>query len=140
MFDIDPSSPSSSSDPPECLEDTGVVPTTTHLLVWAWKTLESTGSEIGNPFDTHRTISQLTLMIIFLAIDDPSTYSQAKDKLEWEKSMVVEYNSLMKNKTWTLVFFLLENLVRCKWIYKTKFTVEGHIERRKAWLATKLFS
>jgi hypothetical protein len=38
-----------------------------------------------------------------LATNDPSTYAQAKDKPKWEKEMTVEYDSLMKNKTWTLV-------------------------------------
>jgi hypothetical protein len=51
------------------------------------KTLESTGSEIGIPSDTHQTRSEFSLMTKFLATDDPSTYAQAKDKPEWEKSM-----------------------------------------------------
>ena len=38
-----------------------------------------------------------------LAINGPSTYSQAKDKPKWEKAMTVEFDSLMKNKTWTVV-------------------------------------
>jgi len=42
-----------------------------------------------------------------------------KDKLEWEQAMTVEYDSLLKNKTWSLVLLPLgKNLVRCKWIYK----------------------
>ena len=51
-----PISPSSSSDPLECLEYTSVFLTTTPLPVWAWKTLESVGSEISIPFDSHQTI------------------------------------------------------------------------------------
>ena len=50
-----------------------------------------------------------------LATYDPSTYSQAKDKLEWEKAMIVEYDSLIKNKTWDLVSLPHgNNLVGCK--------------------------
>jgi hypothetical protein len=49
--------------------------------------------------------------------------------------MVVEYDSLMKNNTWNLVPLPPgKNLVGCKWIYKTKFTAKGHIEKHKAWL------
>ena len=50
---LDPSSPSSSSDPSECFEYTNVVPTNTHLIVWTQKTLESTIIEIGIPSYSH---------------------------------------------------------------------------------------
>ena len=50
------SSPSSSSSsiPPECIEYPEVTVVSSNLPVWAWKTLESTGSDIGIPSDTHR--------------------------------------------------------------------------------------
>ena len=32
------------------------------------------------------------------------------------------------------------NLVGCKWIYKTKFTVDKHTEKHKSRLVAKLFS
>ena len=39
--------------------------------------------------------------------------------------MIVEYDSLMKNNAWTLVFIPLgNNLFGCKWVYKTKFTID----------------
>jgi hypothetical protein len=61
-----------------------------------------------------------------LVTDDPSTYVEAKGKPEWENAMVVEYDSLMKNNTWNLVPLPPgKNLVGCKWVYKTKFIVEG---------------
>jgi len=75
------------------------------------------------------------------SINVPSIDAQAKDKLEWEKSMTTEYDSLMKNKTWTLVLLPPgQNLVGCKWIYKTKFIAERQIEKHKAWLVAKDFS
>ena len=61
------------------------------------KTLESIGSKIAICSNTRQTRFEFALMTKVLAIDDPSTYSQAKDKPEWEKSMTVEYDSLMKN-------------------------------------------
>jgi len=76
-----------------------------------------------------------------LATNNPSTYAQTKEKPEWETAMIVDYDSLMKNKTWTLVPHPPgKNLVGCKWIYKTKFTTEGQIEKYKAWLVAKGFS
>jgi hypothetical protein len=99
--DLDHVSPTSSSDPPEFPEDTRVVPTTTPpLLVWAQKTLESAGSEIGIPSNTRRTRSDFSLMEKVLATDDPSTYAESKGKPEWENEMDIEYDSLMKNNTW----------------------------------------
>ena len=69
-------------------------------------------------------------MTKFLATDDPTSYAQAQGKPQWEQAMTVEYESLMKNKTWSLVPLLVgKNLVGCKWVYKTKFTTEGQIEK-----------
>jgi hypothetical protein len=67
-----------------------------------------------------------TLILNGTSMLNPSTYEQDNDKPEWESPMTTEYDSLMKNKTWTLVPLPpRKNLVGCKWIYKTKFTVEG---------------
>ena len=103
MHILNPSPPSSSSDHVKCLEDTCVVPTTTPLPVWSRKTLESVGFEIGIPSDTRQTKYGFLLMTKVFAINNSSTYAQAKDKLEWEKAMTTEYNLVMKNKTWNLV-------------------------------------
>ena len=55
--------------------------------------------------------------------------------------MTTEYESLMKNKTWSLVPLLVgKNLVGCKWVYKTKFTVDGQIEKYKARIVSKGFN
>ena len=127
--------PYSSGDPLELFEYTIVVPTTTLLPVWAQKTLESAGSKIGIQSDTRRIRSEFSLMTKVLVTNDPSTYAQAKYKPEWENKITVEYNSLLKNKTWTLVPLPLgKNLVGCKWLNKINFTIERHIEKHKAWL------
>ena len=135
------SSPSSSSTPPDICEDNSVVPSTQTLPKWARKTLESAGNEIGLPSDTHRTRSDFALMTKVLATYDPIYYVKAKDKPEWEQAMTVEYGSLINIKTWTLVPLTIgKNLVCCKWIYKTKFTSDGQIEKHKARLVAKGFS
>lgn len=137
---LGPSSPTYSCDPPECFENNRVVPATTLLPIWAQKTLESIGSEISIPYDIRRTRYKFALMTKFLATNDPSTYAQAKEKPKSEKVMTAEHDSLMKNQTWNLVPLALgNNLVGCKWIYKTKFNVEGHIKKHKAQLVAKGF-
>ena len=54
--------------------------------------------------------------------------------------MPTKYNSLMKNKTLTLIHLSRgKNLVQCKWIYKINFTKKGYIEKHKSWLVAKGF-
>ena len=55
--------------------------------------------------------------------------------------MTIEYESLMKNKTWSLVPLPIgKNLVGCKQVYRTKFTIEGQIEKYKYRLVAKGFN
>jgi hypothetical protein len=52
-----------------------------------------------------------------------------------------EYHSLMENDTWDLVPLLKgRKLVRCKWVYRTKYASDGSVERHKARLVSKGFS
>jgi hypothetical protein len=52
-----------------------------------------------------------------------------------------EYCSLMENDTWDLVPLPKgRKLVRCKWVYKTKYASDGSVERHKARLVAKGFS
>ena len=55
--------------------------------------------------------------------------------------LCTEYESLLRNKNWSLVVLpLRSNLVCCKWRYKTKFTMGGHIEKYKDRLVVKGFN
>ena len=52
-----------------------------------------------------------------------------------------EYRSLMANDTWDLVPLPKgRKLVRCKWVYRTKYASDESVERLKARLAAKGFS
>jgi hypothetical protein len=52
-----------------------------------------------------------------------------------------EYRSLMEHDTWDLVPLPKgRKLVRCKWVYRTKYASDGIIERQKARLVAKAFS
>jgi hypothetical protein len=52
-----------------------------------------------------------------------------------------EYCSLMANDTWDLVPLPKgRKLVRCKWVYRTKYASDGSVERHKARLVAKGFS
>jgi hypothetical protein len=55
--------------------------------------------------------------------------------------MVVKYEALIKNQTWELIPLLKgKNIIGHKWIYKTKYGVNGQIEKHKARLVAKGFS
>ena len=68
-------------------------------------------------------------------------YDQAKEHEVWRNAMNDEYDSLMKNQTWELVE-LLENKVHIgsKWLYKSKFKIDGSIDKYKARLVAKGYS
>jgi hypothetical protein len=51
-----------------------------------------------------------------------------------------EYGALMRNHTWKLVPPQPgRNLIDCKWVYKTKYKVDGSIDQYKARLVAKGF-
>eukprot|EP00253_Pinus_taeda_P027985 PITA_27985 len=60
---------------------------------------------------------------------------------DWVATMNEEYCSLLANDTWDLVPLPKgQNLVRCKWVYRTKFGPDGKVDRHKAHLVAKGFS
>jgi len=72
---------------------------------------------------------------------EPSTFKEASKHECWMEAMKVEYEALMKNKTWDLVPYPNEkNVISNKWIYKVKFNSVGDIEKYKARLVAKGFA
>ena len=54
--------------------------------------------------------------------------------------MKEEYDSLHKNETWELINVPLgRKLVKCKWVFKTKFVVDGSPLKYKEILVAKGF-
>ena len=71
-------------------------------------------------------------------VTEPVKYEQAKYKEEWVNVMNEEYNSLMKNQTWELTEFPKNKVpIGCKWLFKSKFKVDGSIDKYKARLVAK---
>jgi hypothetical protein len=63
------------------------------------------------------------------------------DSEKWHRAMQEEYDSIMKNGTWTLVE--LPNgrkPVSCKWIFKVKYSSTGEVDRYKARLVARGFT
>jgi hypothetical protein len=71
---------------------------------------------------------------------DPETFAEASGHPDWDTTMNEEYHSLMANNTWDLVPLPKgRKLVRCKWVYITKYASDGSVERHKARLVAKGF-
>ena len=75
---------------------------------------------------------------------EPQTFSQALKsdyKAEWEKAMLEEINSLLKNETWSLETLPPgRTTVKNKWVFRIKVKSDGTIERFKARLVAKGFT
>lgn len=76
--------------------------------------------------------------------NDPKTLKQAlssRDNSKWLSAMQQEYDSLMKNGTWTLVDPPKDrNIVGCKWVFKTKTDCNNEISDYKARLVAQGFT
>ena len=74
-------------------------------------------------------------MIIY---SDPHTYEYAAHDPIWQTTMKEEFILLQKNNTWELVDLPLgRKLVQCKWVFKTKFVVDGSPLKYKEILVEK---
>jgi hypothetical protein len=72
---------------------------------------------------------------------DLETFAEARGHPDWDTTMNEEYRSLMANDTWDLVPIPKgRKLVRCKWVYRTKYASDGSAERQKDQLVAKGFS
>lgn len=76
-----------------------------------------------------------------LNLTDPQTADEALSSShadQWKKAMQEEYDSLIQNKTWSLVDAPSgKRVLPCKWVYKTKTNDKGEIIRFKARLVIK---
>jgi transposase InsO family protein len=73
--------------------------------------------------------------------DDPLTVKEAfggPDKEAWWEAMREEYKSLLENETWDLTDLPKgKRALDTKWVFKTKRTESGNLERRKARLVVR---
>ncbi len=63
------------------------------------------------------------------------------EQVAWKQVMEEEYQSLIKNDTWSLVELLpIRKVIHCKWVYKLKLVVNGTIDHYKMHLVAKDYS
>lgn len=74
-------------------------------------------------------------------LNDPKTLEEALSSShadQWKKAMQEEYDSLLQNKTWSLVDLPSDKrALPCKWVFKTKINEKGEVIRFKARLVIK---
>jgi hypothetical protein len=119
---------------------------------WAQTTLQDARDLVGDPVNTRRTRSDLeeppisltsiepfpSRHIFLVQYSYPQSYGKATGNPLWESAMQEEYNSLLENQTWDLVPLPSgRKLFRCRWIYRTNSTMDGHISMYKAMLVSK---
>ena len=112
---------------------------------WVRSTCEAAGDLAGDPRDQRRTRSQFqrasSLLAQIFENHDPETFAEASGNLDWDATMDEEYHSVMTNDNWDLVPLTKgRKLVRCKWVYRTKYASDGSVERLKARLVARFFS
>lgn len=85
--------------------------------------------------------AQNGLLCMFTNLTDPQTVEEAlasPQATEWKRAMDEEYNSLIKNKTWTLAELPPgKKALPYKWVFKTKSDQNGNVLRYKARLVIK---
>jgi hypothetical protein len=109
---------------------------------WVRSTREAADDLVGDPSDQRQTLSQFQRASSLLAqvseTHDPETFAEASGHPDWDTTMNEEYRSLMEKNTWDLVHLPKgRKLVRCKWVYRTKYALDGNVERHKARLVAK---
>ena len=79
-----------------------------------------------------RTYSSYVALMCNLVDVEPTYFEEATKKKEWMDAMIKEYQSIINNDVWDLVPRPRQNsVVSSKWIFKTKHSTEGSIEKYK---------
>eukprot|EP00253_Pinus_taeda_P015126 PITA_15126 len=133
---------SEDGNPPPPSQDPPSAPS---LPKWVRATQDAASDLAGDPIDQRRTRSQFkrasSLLAQVSANYDPNTFAEASGHLDWDAAMNEEYRSLLANNTWDLVPLPKgRKLVRCKWVYRTKYGPDGKVDKHKARLVAKGFS
>lgn len=98
--------------------------------------------ETANAISNRRpaTRSNPSSFIAMTGVYDPVTVQDAlssEQAADWKHAMQEEYSSLIENDTWILVRLPGERVINNRWVFKTKTTASGEIERLKARLVVK---
>eukprot|EP00253_Pinus_taeda_P027872 PITA_27872 len=72
---------------------------------------------------------------------EPTYFKEVASHDEWKEEMQKEYDAVIKNITWKLVYPPFGTKpIGCKWVYKNKYKVDGSLDKHKARLVEKGFA
>eukprot|EP01018_Ginkgo_biloba_P019960 Gb_12163 [translate_table: standard] len=70
--------------------------------------------------------------------NERQSFDEAVNKFQWQNVMEEKFDALVRNDTWTLMELPLDkDVIRTKWIYKTKYKFDGSINKHKERLVSK---
>ena len=76
--------------------------------------------------------------LLFLGVEEPTTYNQAVKERSWKDAMQTEIEAIKRNNTWSLVELPLGHKpIGLKWVSKLKRNTEGDIMKHKVKLVAK---
>lgn len=81
---------------------------------------------------------EITDELLWIGVEEPTTYEQAKESEHWKEAMRVEIEQIKKNKTWMFTDLPLgRKPISLKWVYKIKKDTNGDIVKYKARLEAR---
>ncbi|WMV49483.1 hypothetical protein MTR67_042868 [Solanum verrucosum] len=82
-----------------------------------------------------------TSCTFFLLVSDPTFFEDAEKEDKWSKAIEEESMAIQKNQTWDLVNLTKGNkAIGIKWVFRTKYHVDGDIQKQKARLVANGYS
>lgn len=94
---------------------------------------------VGRPRKVY--VTEPRVEMLNAVIENPTTIADALNSDnagQWKHAMQVEYDSLIKNKTWELVDPpKSKNVISCKWVFVVKRKPDGSVEKFKARLVAR---
>ncbi|GJR63059.1 retrovirus-related pol polyprotein from transposon TNT 1-94 [Tanacetum coccineum] len=122
---------------------------TRHAWLHDFVTFKATGSTTSTPHyplfvsSEFKNIPQLHIAFLanVFANSEPTSYAQAIKDLGWVRAMEAELTALERNQTWTITSLPTGHKpITFKWVFKTKYKPDGHVERLKARLVVRGFN
>ena len=120
----------------------------TYLSNYSCKSI-STKPASGLPYDVLASLSYSHLGLAFHSFvmevnstpSEPTFFNQAVQFPKWKATMVKEIVALEQTNIWTLTPLPPgKSPIGCKWVYRTKYHVDGTIKRYKAHFVAKRFT
>ncbi|MCO5550786.1 hypothetical protein L7F22_004277 [Adiantum nelumboides] len=114
------------------------------LPKWVQKTLQDSKLDAPLPRKTRagttfgREQVDLACFSTLCDADEPDSFEQALECVQWKDAMQQEINSIHKNRTWDLVDLPTgKKPIGTKWVFKVKRKQDGTVDRYKARLVAK---